>query len=69
MKITATLTRCRHGKPLVQIDSEPFNGMESRPEALRYLAQQLIALADEAERQQLGGKHWKPTRVEIGAEA
>ena len=51
MKITATLTRCRFKKPLVQLDSAPFNGMEIRPDELRYLAQQLIALADEAERQ------------------
>ena len=69
MKITATLTRCRHGKPLVQIDSAPFNGMEIRPAELRRLAQQLIATADMADRLPLGEKHWKPTRVEIGEEA
>ena len=69
MKLNAALTRCRHGEALVQIDSEPFNGMEIRPAALRRLAQQLIATADMADRLPLGEKHWKPTRVEIGEEA
>lgn len=68
MKINATLTRCRHGKPLVQLDSAPFNGMEIRPAELRYLAQQLTAIADEAERQPTG-KHWMAKRIELGAKA
>ena len=69
MNLQATLTRCRHGNALIQLESSPFNGMEIRPAALRRLAQQLIATADMADRLPLGGKHWKPTRVEIGAEA
>lgn len=69
MKINATLTRCRFGNALVQLESSPFNGMEIRPAELRRLAQQLIATADMADRLPLGGKHWMPTRVEIGEEA
>lgn len=69
MNIQATLTRCRHGQALVQLESEPFNGMEIRPNELRIMAQQLVAIADMASRLPLGGKHWKPTRVEVGAAA
>jgi hypothetical protein len=69
MSLQATLTRCRHSNALVVIDSSPFNGMEIRPADLRRLAQQLIAIADMADHLPLGGKRWKPTRVEIGAEA
>lgn len=65
-QITATFTRCRHGQALVQLDSEPFNGMEIRPADLRQLAQQLVAIADLAERIPSGGMHWRPTTVEIG---
>lgn len=66
MSLQATLTRCRHNNALVVIESSPFNGMEIRPADLRRLAQQLIAIAVMAERMPLGGKRWKPTRVEIG---
>lgn len=64
--ITATLTRCRHGQPLVVLDSEPFNDMEIRPHDLRRLAQQLNALADMAVRLPTGGKHFRPTHVIFG---
>lgn len=67
--IQATLTRCRHNNALVQLESSPFNGMEIRPAELRRMAQQLIAIADMADRLPLGGKHWKPTRVEVGVTA
>lgn len=67
MNIQATLTRCRHGQALVQIESSLGNGMEIRPHDLRLLAHQLIAIADMAERLPLSGKRWKPTRVEVGA--
>jgi hypothetical protein len=40
--------------------------MEVRPADLRRMAQQLVAIADMADRLPLGGKRWKPTRVEIG---
>lgn len=66
MNITATLTRCRHGQALVQLESSPFNGLEIRPADLRRMAQQLAAIADMANRQPTGGKHWKPTKVVIG---
>ncbi len=69
MKIVATLTRCRHGQALVQLESTPFNGLEIRPADLRVMAQHLVAIADMANRLPLGGKHWKPSRVEIGGEA
>jgi hypothetical protein len=66
MNIQAILTRCRHGQALVQLESTPFNGLEIRPADLRVMAQQLIAIADMANRLPMGGKHWKPSRVEIG---
>lgn len=66
MNIAATLTRCRHNQPLVVLDSQPFNGLEITPQALRHMAQQLSALADMATKLPTGGKHWKPTRVEVG---
>ena len=64
--INATITRCRHGQPLVVLDSEPFNGMEIRPHDLRRLAQHLTALADMAARLPTGGKHFRPTKVNFG---
>lgn len=66
--IHATLTRCRHNNALVQLESSPFNGLEIRPIDLRRMAQQLIAIADMADRLPLGGKHWRPTRVMVGEE-
>ena len=66
MKINATLTRCRHGNALVVLDSSPFNGWEIRPAELRRLAQHLSAIADAADHLPLGGKHWKPSHIEIG---
>lgn len=50
MKIVATLTRCRHGQALVQLESSPFNGLEIRPADLRVMAQHLAAIADMANR-------------------
>jgi hypothetical protein len=38
--IQATLTRNRHGQPLVAIDSRPFNGLEISSRALRRLAEE-----------------------------
>lgn len=69
MNIAAQLTRCRHNNALVVLESSPFNGMEIRPVDLRRMAQQLNAIADMSERLPLGGKRWKPTKIEIGAEA
>ena len=66
MNITATLTRDRNSNALVVLDSAPFNGLEIRPHDLRLMAQQLTAIADMAARLPLGGKHWKPTKVEVG---
>lgn len=37
--IAATLTRCRHNHPLVELSSQPFNGLEIRPSQLRRMAQ------------------------------
>ncbi len=64
--IHATLTRCRHGQPLVVLNSEPFNGMEIRPHDLRRLAQHLAALADMANKLPLSGKYFRPTKVQMG---
>lgn len=65
-QIHATVTRCRDGQALVVLDSEPFNGMEVRPHDLRRLAENMTALAEMANRLPMGGKHWKPTTVQIG---
>lgn len=46
--VTATLTRCRHGKALAVLESEPFNGMDATPEQLLALAQSLIRIANAA---------------------
>lgn len=65
MNIAATLTRDRHAQPLVVLDSQPFNGLEITPQALRHMAQQLDALADMAGKLPTGGKRWRPTRVQM----
>lgn len=64
--INATLTRCTGALPLIVLDSRPFNGMEVRPAELQQMAQQLLALADMANKLPMGGKHWKPTKVQMG---
>jgi hypothetical protein len=65
MNIAATLTKDRHGQPLVTLDGQPFNGLEIYPADMRRMAQQLNALADMATKLPMGGKHWKPTIVHI----
>ena len=66
--VTATLTRRRHGAALVELTSQPFNGMQIRPSALREMAQRLTAIADMAAKLPTGGKHFKPTTVVVGKE-
>lgn len=63
---TATLTRCGQGQPLVVLESSPFNGLEIRPGDLRALAQRLSALAEMATKLPTGGKHFRPTKVQLG---
>lgn len=65
--LQATLGRCRHGQALVTIESQPFNGLVIRPADLRELSQRLSALADMATRLPTGGKHWRPSKVCMGA--
>lgn len=67
--IAATLTRCRHSQPLVVLDSQPFNGMEVRPDDLRHMAQQLMAMADMADSLPVSEKHFHPVKVQIGTDA
>jgi hypothetical protein len=67
--VTATLTRCYDGSPLVVLTSEPFNGLEIRPSGLRQLAVRLGAIADMAGKLPTGGKYFKPTKVVMGAES
>jgi hypothetical protein len=61
----ATLTRCRDAQALIVLDGCPFNGYEVRPNELRRLGEQLIAIAEMAARLPAGGKHWRPTTVWI----
>lgn len=63
--MNAKITRCRHGNPLVELTSSPFNGLEIRPAELRRMAQQLSAIADIADHLPMGGKHWKPTCIDL----
>jgi hypothetical protein len=64
--LTATLTRDRHGQPLVVLDGGPFAGVEIKPAALRELAQHLDAVACMAARRPTGGKYFKPVCVLVG---
>lgn len=63
----ATITRCRNGQALVELDSQPFNGLALRPAELRALGAQLNALADMAGKLPTGGKHWRATKVRLDA--
>ncbi len=63
--ITATVTLCRKGQPLIVLDQAPFNGLEIRPAALRELAQDLASFADIAARITQPGKGFEPTVITI----
>lgn len=65
--LTATITRCAQGQALVELDSQPFNGLALRPAELRALAHQLAALAATACELPTGGKHWRAHKVSMGA--
>lgn len=67
MKLCATLTKDRHGQPLVVLDGRPFNGLDIYPTDLRRMAQQLNALADMAAKLPTSGKHFRPTKVVMEA--
>lgn len=62
----ATLTRCRHGQALIILNGGPFNNMEIRPGELRQMTQTLNAIANLAVQLPTGGKHWRPTQVQLG---
>lgn len=64
-RIAATLTRDRHGAPLVELEGGPFNGFATSPAALRELAGQLDALARLAASRPTGGKCWQALHVEM----
>ncbi len=65
--LNAKLTRCRQGEALVELTSEPFNGLAIRPDDLRALAQQLTAIANMADSLPTHGKHWRATSVSVDA--
>jgi hypothetical protein len=48
-KIKAVITSCRHGQPLVVLESEPFNGLEASTDQLRAMAEALNQLANRAQ--------------------
>lgn len=60
--ITAQITRCRDGQPLVVLPGRPFNGMEIRPHELERMADRLTAIARLAKQHK--GK--APTTVVMG---
>lgn len=68
-KLKATLTICRHGMPLVVLDSEPFNGLEVRPADLLRLAGQFVELAGMTLRMPTGNKNFCPTKVTLAGDA
>lgn len=63
--IQATLTLCRHHQPLVVLDSEPFNGMELRPDDLLRLAQRFADLAEIANDMHAKGRLFRPVKVQM----
>lgn len=67
--LKAKLTRCRHSQALVVLESEPFNGLEIRPDELRALAQQLTTLAEMSDCMDTRSKYWRETRVSVDANA
>lgn len=69
MNFTTTFTRCRDGKPLMELGGQPFNGLEIRPADLRRLGETLVWLADLGEALPTDGRHWKATQVEVDAAA
>lgn len=66
--ITAKLTRCRHNRPLVVLDSEPFNGMELRPADLLALAKTLIRIADASVEHDLAPRYVGDKRISLEIE-
>lgn len=69
MKFNTTFTRCRDGKPLLELDGTPFNGLEIRPTDLRRLGETLMWLADLGTALPTDGRDWKATKVEVDAAA
>lgn len=67
-KICARITRCSEDKPLVVIHSQPFNGLEARPDELRLLASSMEEMANLAEAQKKPGRGFKPTVYEASWE-
>jgi hypothetical protein len=67
MTLTATLTRCHKGNPLIVLDDLPFHGLETTPGDLRALAQQLLAVADMAGKMPLSNKKWRATKVTMNS--
>lgn len=65
--INATLTRCRDQKPLVVLDSSPFNGLEIRPADLLVIAQQLIEIAEMSAIHKTTEKTFLPIKVVLGS--
>lgn len=60
-----TLTRTYNNTPLAVVESGlGGDGLEIEPAGLRALAQALLALADEAERQDTTAEHFRPTKGE-----
>ena len=43
--VSALITRCRDGQPLVELTDRPFNGLVIRPSDLERLGERLIAVA------------------------
>lgn len=63
--LTAKLSRDRHEKPLVIIESALGNGMEICPDRLRALAGLLVDIAERAEAVDSKDKYFRESKVEL----
>lgn len=63
-KLEVTLTRDRHNKPLVVVESAIGNGMEVSPDRLRALAAALVKAADDADAKPTTPRHFAPIKRE-----
>ena len=66
MNLVATLIRDRAKRPLIQLDSDPFNGLCLSPFDAERLANRLLALATEANLRPTDDKHYLPKKVLLG---
>ncbi|HET7675655.1 MAG TPA: hypothetical protein VFL54_09060 [Gammaproteobacteria bacterium] len=60
--LNVTLCQTFDHQPLATVNGLPGDGAELRPPQLRALAAQLCRIADDAEDQPMGPRHYRPKR-------